>query len=73
MKLMESHERQIKIGRVSYWIYTDEYKTLWSISVKRVGRAMCVCDGWRYSKKHYPTQGAAINQVIDDLKKGGYL
>ena len=31
MTLVESHERLVKINGRYYWVYIDEYKTIWSL------------------------------------------
>lgn len=41
MTLIESHERLITLNNRSYWVYVEEYKTIWSMYCKRHGNALC--------------------------------
>lgn len=47
-------------------IYIDEYATIWSISARRLGEALCYAQDWRYSKKEYKTVHEALEQFISD-------
>ena len=43
-------------------IFVEEYATIWSISVKHFGWALCSIQDWRYSKKEFKTVFQALNQ-----------
>jgi hypothetical protein len=68
MKLVESHERSIKINCHSYWVYVDEYKTIWSIYCKRQGHALCCASDWRYKKSKFKTIDSVVERFINDVK-----
>ena len=50
-------------------IFVEEYATIWSISVKHFGWALCSIQDWRYSKKEFKTVYQAFNQFILDANK----
>ena len=50
-------------------IFVEEYATIWSISVKHFGWALCSIQDWRYSKKEFKTVFQALNQFIQDANK----
>ena len=68
MKITGSHERLVKISGRSYWIYIDEYKTIWSMYCKRVGDALCCASDWRYKKSKFKTVDSVIDKFIEDVK-----
>ena len=76
MEFVESNELLVKIDRAHYWLYIDEYKTIWSCSCKQLGHALCSATDWRYKKKEFKTIEQVKGQFIKDIKKakvGGYL
>jgi len=50
-------------------IFVEEYATIWSISAKHLGWALCSIQDWRYSKKEFKTVYQALNQFILDANK----
>lgn len=68
MTLVESHERLVKINGRYYWVYIDEYKTIWSIYCKRQGYARCCASDWRYKKSKFKTIDSVVEQFINDVK-----
>lgn len=68
MKLVESHERLVKINGRSYWVYVDEYKTIWSIYCKRIGYTLCCASDWRYKKSKFKDIDSVIERFINDVK-----
>lgn len=50
-------------------IFVEEYATIWSISVKHFGWALCGIQDWRYSKKEFKTVYQALNQFKQDANK----
>lgn len=76
MKLVKSNELLVKIDRAHYWLFFDEYKTIWSCSCKQLGHALYSATDWRYKKKEFKTIEQVKEQFIEDIKKakeGGYL
>lgn len=68
MTLFESHERLVKINGRYYWVYVDEYKTIWSIYCKRQGAALCSASDWRYKKSKFKDIDSVIERFINDVK-----
>ena len=68
MNLIESHERQVKIGSRSYCVHVDEYKTIWSIYCKRQGNALRCASDWRYKKSKFKTIDSVVERFVEDLK-----
>lgn len=50
-------------------IYVEEYATIWSISARHLGWALCGIQDWIYSKKEFKTVYQALNQFILDANK----
>lgn len=71
MKLVDSHERLVKVSRRSYWIYVDEYKTIWSVSVKRTGSTSCMYQDFRYTKKEFKTLTDVLTNICQYIKCDG--
>ena len=68
MTLVESHERLVKINGRYYWVYIDEYKTIWSIYCKRAGHALCSASDWRYNKSKFKDIDSVVERFINDVK-----
>ena len=68
MKFIKSHERYVQINSRSYWVYVDEYKTIWDIYCKRTGHALCCASEWRYKKSKFKTIDSVIERFINDVK-----
>lgn len=68
MQLVESHERLVKINGRSYWVYVDEYKTIWSIYCKRVRSKPCCASDWRYKKTKFKTIDSVVERFINEVK-----
>ena len=68
MTLIESHERLVTINNRSYWVYVEEYKTVWSIYCKRVGDKLCSASDWRYKKSKFKTIDYVVERFINDVK-----
>lgn len=68
MTLVESHERLVKINGRYYWVYVDEYKTIWSIYCKRQGNSLCCASDWRYKKSKFKDIDSVIERFINDVK-----
>ena len=68
MTLIKSHDRIVKIKGRSYWVYIDEYKTVWSICCKRAGYARCCAYNWRYKKSEFKTIDSVVKQFMEDVK-----
>lgn len=68
MTLIESHERLVKINGRYYWVYVDEYKTIWSIYCKRQGNSLCCASDWRYKKSKFKDIDSVVERFINDVK-----
>ena len=68
MTLIESHERLVKINGRYYWVYVDEYKTIWSIYCKRQGNTLCCASDWRYKKSKFKDIDSVVERFINDVK-----
>lgn len=68
MTLVKSHERLVKINGRYYWVYVDEYKTIWSIYCKRQGDALCCASDWRYKKSKFKDIDSVVERFINDVK-----
>lgn len=68
MTLVESHERLVKINGRYYWVYIDEYKTIWSIYCKRQGNTLCCASDWRYKKSKFKDIDSVVERFINDVK-----
>ena len=68
MKLIESHERLVKINGRSYLVYAEEYKTIWSLYCKRTGHALCCASDWRYKKSKFKDIDSVVERFINDVK-----
>lgn len=52
-----------------YVIYVEEYATIWSISARHFGWALCSLQDWRYPKKQFKTVYDAVEQFKKDANK----
>ena len=68
MTLIESHERLVTLNNRSYWVYVEEYKTIWSMYCKRHGNALCCASDWRYKKYKFKTIDSVVERFINDVK-----
>lgn len=68
MTLIESHELLVTLNNRSYWVYVEEYKTIWSMYCKRHGNALCCASDWRYKKSKFKTIDSVVERFINDVK-----
>lgn len=71
MKLVNSHETTYKKKRRIYYIYSDEYTTLWDVCVKR-GKIV-IFEHWRINKKDAKNINDLFSLVFKEIESNSDL